>query len=268
MTKNWTAAVIRMVSGTDIATNLTRARHWVAEAAAQGAQLVVLPEYFAIMGHSDKDKVAQRETFGEGPIQAALQQMAQQHQIWLIGGTLPLDAGNDEKVWNTTLVFNPAGECCSRYDKVHLFGFSGLGERYAEADTIEPGAARVVADTPFGRLGLSVCYDLRFPELFRGMGEVDAIILPAAFTATTGQAHWEPLLRARAIENQCYVLASAQGGEHENGRKTHGHSMIIDPWGRILGELPQGEGVVVAEINPSLTESVRTRLPALRHRIF
>lgn len=261
-------AAVQMVSGTVVADNLARAREWVAEAAAQGAQWVVLPEYFALMGQHDGDKVAVREVFGQGPMQETLAELAQQHGIYLVGGTIPLDAGVPDKVWNSCLVFDPSGQCVSRYDKIHLFGFSGLGERYAEADSIVAGHTRTVVEAPFGRVGLSVCYDLRFPELFRGMGELAAIVLPAAFTATTGEAHWEPLLRSRAIENQCYVIASAQGGLHQNGRRTHGHSMIIDPWGRIVAELPTGEGVVCADLSMTLTESIRTRLPALRHRVF
>ena len=173
-----------------------------------------------------------------------------------------------DQVRNTTLVFDPAGVCRARYDKIHLFGFSGLGERYSESDTIDPGSTPVVVDTVIGRVGLSVCYDLRFPELYRGFGEIAAFALPAAFTAVPGEAHWEPLIRARAIENQCYAIASAQGGTHPSGRKTHGHSMIVDPWGKVLAELAQGEGVITADLDPAYMASVRTRLPALRHRVL
>ncbi len=262
------AASIQMVSAPDVPTNLTHAARLVANAASQGAQLVVLPEYFALMGLNDTDKVAVREAWGHGPIQDALAAMARRHQIWLVGGTLPLAAPDANKVYNSCLLFAPDGSVAARYDKIHLFGFSGLGERYCEADTITPGQQPVAVDTPLGRIGLSVCYDLRFPELFRAMDEPDIIVLPAAFTAITGQAHWEPLLRARAIENQCFVIASGQGGTHASGRTTHGHSMLIDPWGVILAEQAHGEGMALAELDLRQMASVRTRLPALAHRIF
>ncbi|MCG9105888.1 carbon-nitrogen hydrolase family protein [Laribacter hongkongensis] len=261
-------AVVQMVSGHVVADNLERARLRVLEAARGGAALVVLPEYFALMGLADTDKLAVAEAFGHGPMQDAVVQMAREAGVWLVAGTLPLAGQNPGRVRNSCLVFSPAGECVARYDKIHLFGFSGLGERYCESDTIEPGDTPVAVDTPLGRLGLSVCYDLRFPELYRHLGEMTALVLPAAFTAVTGEAHWEVLLRARAIENQCYAIAAAQGGVHSSGRRTHGHSMIIDPWGRIVAELPEGEGVLWADLDPALLASVRNRLPALRHRVL
>ena len=261
-------AVVQMVSGHVVADNLERARLRVLEAARGGAALVVLPEYFALMGMADTDKLAVAEAFGHGPMQDAVAQMAREAGVWLVAGTLPLAGQNPGRVRNSCLVFSPAGECMARYDKIHLFGFSGLGERYCESDTIEPGDTPVAVDTPLGRLGLSVCYDLRFPELYRHLGEMTALVLPAAFTAVTGEAHWEVLLRARAIENQCYAIAAAQGGVHSSGRRTHGHSMIIDPWGRIVAELPEGEGVLWADLDPALLASVRNRLPALRHRVL
>ena len=261
-------AVVQMVSGHVVADNLERARLRVLEAARGGAALVVLPEYFALMGLADTDKLAVAEAFGHGPMQDAVAQMAREAGVWLVAGTLPLAGQNPGRVRNSCLVFSPAGECMARYDKIHLFGFSGLGERYCESDTIEPGDTPVAVDTPLGRLGLSVCYDLRFPELYRRLGEMTALVLPAAFTAVTGEAHWEVLLRARAIENQCYAIAAAQGGVHSSGRRTHGHSMIIDPWGRIVAELPEGEGVLWADLDPALLASVRNRLPALRHRVL
>ncbi|MCG9116567.1 carbon-nitrogen hydrolase family protein [Laribacter hongkongensis] len=261
-------AVVQMVSGHVVADNLERARLRVLEAARGGAALVVLPEYFALMGLADTDKLAVAEAFGHGPMQDAVAQMAREAGVWLVAGTLPLAGQNPGRVRNSCLVFSPAGECVVRYDKIHLFGFSGLGERYCESDTIEPGDTPVAVDTPLGRLGLSVCYDLRFPELYRHLGEMTALVLPAAFTAVTGEAHWEVLLRARAIENQCYAIAAAQGGVHSSGRRTHGHSMIIDPWGRIVAELPEGEGVLWADLDPALLASVRNRLPALRHRVL
>ncbi len=261
-------AVVQMVSGHVVADNLERARLRVLEAARGGAALVVLPEYFALMGLADTDKLAVAEAFGHGPMQDAVAQMAREAGVWLVAGTLPLAGQNPGRVRNSCLVFSPAGECVARYDKIHLFGFSGLGERYCESDTIEPGETPVAVDTPLGRLGLSVCYDLRFPELYRHLGEMTALVLPAAFTAVTGEAHWEVLLRARAIEHQCYAIAAAQGGVHSSGRRTHGHSMIIDPWGRIVAELPEGEGVLWADLDPALLASVRNRLPALRHRVL
>ena len=261
-------AVVQMVSGHVVADNLERARLRVLEAARGGAALVVLPEYSALMGLADTDKLAVAEAFGHGPMQDAVAQMAREAGVWLVAGTLPLAGQNPGRVRNSCLVFSPAGECMARYDKIHLFGFSGLGERYCESDTIEPGDTPVAVDTPLGRLGLSVCYDLRFPELYRRLGEMTALVLPAAFTAVTGEAHWEVLLRARAIENQCYAIAAAQGGVHSSGRRTHGHSMIIDPWGRIVAELPEGEGVLWADLDPALLASVRNRLPALRHRVL
>ncbi|TDR81987.1 carbon-nitrogen hydrolase family protein [Paludibacterium purpuratum] len=262
------AAAVQMVSGTDWQHNLRSAQTLVDEAASRGASLVVLPEYFCLMGRHEEDKVALAEVPGQGQLQQALADMARCHKIWLVGGTVPLVTPVPGKVYNTTWLFDPSGEPAARYDKIHLFGFSGLGETYCESNTIAPGTQPVKARTELGELALGICYDLRFPELFRQMAPFDLLALPAAFTATTGQAHWEVLLRARAIENQCYVIAAAQGGQHQNGRATHGHSMIIDPWGRILAELPQGEGVVLAEIDTNLIQSVRSRLPALAHRVL
>ncbi|MDN0076578.1 carbon-nitrogen hydrolase family protein [Crenobacter sp. SG2303] len=268
MNQRFIAAAVQMVSGTDVTRNLESAARLVREAAEAGAQLVVLPEYFVLMGRHETDKVAVRETPGEGPMQEALARMASDNDVWLVGGTVPLECPEPERVFNSTLVFSPEGEQVGRYDKIHLFGFSGLGETYCESNTIRPGQTPQKISMPLADIGFGICYDLRFPELFRELSPFDLFVLPAAFTATTGEAHWEPLLRARAIESQAYVIASAQGGEHENGRKTHGHSMIIDPWGRILAELPKGEGVILAEIDPALLNSVRTRLPSLAHRVL
>ena len=261
-----TVAAIQMISSPTVSENIARARVLVAEAAAGGATLVVLPEYWAIMGHSDTDKVGHAEQPGRGPIQDFMAGAARQHGIWLIGGTLPLAAPDPAKVMNTTLVYNPQGEAVGRYDKIHLFGFSKGSESYDEARTIVPGAAVASVELPFGRVGLSICYDLRFPELYRAMGPCALIVVPAAFTHTTGLAHWEVLLRARAIENQCYVLAAAQGGLHPNGRRTWGHSMLIDPWGAVKAVLAEGEGVVSGTIDAALLDSVRASLPALKHR--
>ena len=255
-----------MISSPSVEDNLATARRLVAQAAAGGAQLVVLPEYWAIMGKQETDKLAHAEQPGSGPIQDGMAQMARQHGIWLIGGTLPLISGEEGKVLNTTLVYDPQGEPAGRYDKIHLFGFTRGAESYNESRTIVPGAQVRSIETPFGRVGLSICYDLRFPELYRAMGDCALIVVPAAFTHTTGSAHWEVLLRARAIENQCYVLASAQGGLHPNGRRTWGHSMLIDPWGEVKAVLAEGEGVVTGDIEPDRLAQVRENLPALKHR--
>jgi predicted amidohydrolase len=261
-----TVAAVQMISSPDVAENIATARRLVREAAAAGAQLVTLPEYWPIMGLSDSDKLAHAEQIGAGPIQGFMAEAAREHGIWLIGGTLPLVSNDAAKVLNTTLVFDPEGKPVSRYDKIHLFGFTKGSEHYDEARTIVPGEAVVMFDAPFGRVGLAICYDLRFPELFRAMGECTLMVVTAAFTHTTGLAHWEVLLRARAIENQCYVLASAQGGLHPNGRRTFGHSMLIDPWGEVKAVLPEGEGVVAGSIDAALLADVRESLPALKHR--
>jgi nitrilase len=255
-----------MISSPSVTDNIATARKLIGQAADAGAQLVLLPEYWAIMGLSDTDKVAQAEPLGSGPIQEFMSAMARDYGIWLIGGTLPLASPDAGKVINTTLVYNPQGEHVGRYDKIHLFGFTKGTESYNEAKTIVPGATVGTVDTPLGKVGMSVCYDLRFPELYRAMGPVSLIVVPAAFTYTTGKAHWEVLLRARAIENQCYVLAAAQGGEHANGRRTWGHSMLIDPWGEIKAVLAEGEGVVHGEVDRVFMDSVRESLPALKHR--
>ena len=259
-------AAVQTVSGPDVAENLRVVEGLIGEAAQSGARLVALPEYFALISADEQAKLALREADGCGPLQDFLAAAAARHGVWLIGGTIPLECGDPGKVFNTTLVFDPRGERVARYDKIHLFGFQRGEERYDEANSIRPGSALTVFDGPCGRVGLSVCYDLRFPELFRAMGELDLIVLPAAFTYTTGSAHWEVLLRARAIENQCYLLASAQGGVHPSGRRTFGDSMVIDPWGEVLARRPEGPGVVWADMNPERIAEVRRNLPALRHR--
>jgi nitrilase len=260
------AAAIQMASGPNVAANLAEAERLIASAVAQGAKLVALPEYFAIMGLKDTDKLAVKENEGKGPIQAFLSRMAKQHKIWLVGGSIPLACDNINKVRNSCLVYDDKGKQVARYDKIHLFGLDLGAEHYQEENTIEPGNEIVVFDTPFGRVGLSICYDLRFPELYRAMPNVDIIIVPSAFTATTGKAHFETLIRARAIENLAYIIAPAQGGYHLSGRETHGDSMVVDPWGVVLDRLPRGSGVVVANINADYQNSLRTSLPALKHR--
>jgi len=259
-------AAIQMVSTPDVEENIATARDLVADAAEGGATLVTLPEYWPIMGLRDTDKVTHAEEPGSGPIQAFLAAAAKEHGIWLIGGTLPLVSEDAAKVMNTTLVYNPDGEPVGRYDKIHLFGFQQGTESYDEARTIVPGTAVGSFAAPFGKVGLSVCYDLRFPELYRAMGECALIVVPAAFTYVTGLAHWEVLLRARAIENQCYVLAAAQGGTHASGRRTFGHSMLVDPWGKVVDVLAEGEGVVGGTIDQAFLDQVRGNLPALKHR--
>ena len=259
-------AAVQMASGPNVEGNLREAARLIAMAAEQGAMLVALPEHFSIMGMKDRDKVAVREAEGKGPIQEFLSETAKKHKIWLVGGSVPLAASVPTKVRNSCLLYDDKGKMAARYDKIHLFGLDLGNEHYHEQATIEPGNEVVVAETPFGRVGLSVCYDLRFPELYRAMGNVDIILVPAAFTETTGKAHWETLIRARAIENQAYVLAPAQGGYHVSGRETHGNSMIVDPWGVILDRLPRGSGVVMAGVNPQYQASLRKSLPALTHR--
>lgn len=266
--KTFKVAAIQMASGPNVMGNLNEARRLIAEAAEQGARLVVLPEFFAIMGMSEQDKITACEQPGQGMIQSFLSEAARRHKIWLVGGSIPLAASTPGKVLNSCLVFDGQGEQVARYDKIHLFSLELGNERYDEAKTIEPGNQVVVVDSPFGRIGLAVCYDLRFPELFRAMKDVDIIVLPAAFTETTGKMHWEVLVRARAVENLAYVIAAAQGGYHVSGRETHGNSMIVGPWGSVLDRLPRGSGVVIAEVNPSYQASLRASLPALTHRVL
>ncbi|MBF1291932.1 MAG: carbon-nitrogen hydrolase family protein [Neisseria sicca] len=282
--QNIRAAAVQMISSTDPNANIDTMKRLVRQAAEQGADWVLLPEYWPLMGRKDTDKLAFAEPlvgggfnetryarFGEtryARFQTSLSETAAECGVVLFGGTIPLQSPDVGKVMNTMLVYDRDGTQIGLYHKMHLFGFSGLGERYAEADTISAGGdvPKLAADgVP---LAAGVCYDLRFPEFFRAQQPFDVLLLPAAFTYTTGKAHWELLLRARAVENQCYVIASAQGGEHESGRRTFGHSMIIDPWGEILDVLPEGEGIVIADLDAARLQSVRTRLPALQHRLL
>ena len=261
-------AAVQTVSGGEVAANLTQAEPLIAEAAAQGARLVVLPEYFGIFGARATDKLAVREVDGDGVQQAFLARLAKAHAIWLVGGTVPLMCADPARVRSACLVYGPDGRRVARYDKMHLFAFTRGEEHYDEGKTIEPGTEVVAVDLPCGRVGLSVCYDLRFPELYRGMGTLALILVPAAFTATTGAAHWHLLLRARAVENQCYVLAAAQGGEHPSGRRTYGHSVLIDPWGMIVAEHDSGPGIIVGDVDGARLAKVREELPALAHRVL
>jgi len=268
-------AGIQMVSSQGVEANLAAARALLESAANQGAELAVLPEYFCVMGRRDTDKLAMREEHGSGPIQQFLADTARELGLWIVGGTVPLVAGDAEHVRNTSLAYSPAGECVARYDKIHLFRFENGNERFDEARTIERGDTPVMFDLPSRdghtwRIGMSVCYDLRFPELFRAHAArgADLLLVPSAFTHTTGQAHWEVLLRARAVENLAWVLAPAQGGLHENGRRTWGHTMLVDPWGVVAGVLPEGEGVVMGEVSRERLAQCRLQLPALDHRLL
>jgi nitrilase len=263
-------AAIQMVSGVSVQANLDSARVLLEEAAQAGAQLAVLPEYFCLMGRRDSDKLAVREPFGDGPIQQFLAQAARECRLWLVGGTLPLAVDDPGRVRNTSLVFSPAGERVARYDKIHLFRFDNGRERYDESRVIENGTEPVAfalrdREGHEWRIGLSVCYDLRFPELYRAL-RADVLLAPSAFTYGTGRAHWDLLLRARAVENLAYVIAPAQGGVHENGRRTWGRTMVVDPWGEVLAQRDQEPGVVLADLDPGLQSRLRTQLPALEHR--
>ncbi len=261
-------AAVQMISAPQTGPNLEAASRLIAQAAGDGAQVVVLPEYFCLLGQRDTDKVAIREPDGDGPLQAFLSARALEHRIWLIGGTVPLACERPTRVRNACLVYGPDGTRRARYDKIHLFGYQRGDEKFDEAATIEAARTPVVVDIGDWRIGLSICYDLRFPELYRALSPVDLIVVPSAFTYTTGAAHWETLLRARAIENQCYVLAPAQGGRHPNGRRTWGHSMLIDPWGEVIEVLAEGEGVVAGALDRARIDEVRRMLPALRHRVM
>lgn len=269
-------AAVQMVSGTSVRENLQCAQGLVREAAAQGAELVVLPEYFCALGQRDADKLDYAEVEGDGPIQHALSAWAGEYGVWLAGGTLPLRSTEPGRVCNALMLWNPCGVRVARYDKIHLFRFATESEHYDESQLVQPGLQPVVAQLQdrsghTWRIGLSVCYDLRFPELYRRYAQsgADMVLVPSAFTYTTGQAHWEVLLRARAIENQCFVLAPAQGGHHANGRRTWGHSLMLDPWGRTLGEQTrEGAGIVMADLDRDCLRQVRQQLPALEHRVL
>ncbi|MDO9105980.1 MAG: carbon-nitrogen hydrolase family protein [Methylovulum sp.] len=265
-------AAIQMASSPNIRSNLIAAGRLIEEAATAGAKLVALPENFALMGDHELDKVKVKEVDGTGPIQDFLATVAKQYAVWVVGGTIPIAGDAHNKVRASCLVYNDRGERVARYDKIHLFDVNvpGTDDVYRESDSIEAGHEPVVIDTPFGRLGLAVCYDLRFPEFFRNMGKqgVELLVIPSAFTAETGAAHWELLLRARAVENLCYVIAPNQGGFHLNGRRTFGHSMIIDPWGVVLDCYKTGSGFVCADINKERLEKVRSSFPVLQHRRF
>lgn len=268
-------ALIQMVSGQHLEHNLSRAQALLTQAAQAGAELAVLPEYFCLLGARDTDKLALQEPQGQGPIQQWLKDLARELGLWIVGGTLPLQGQTPGRVRNSTLVINPEGLCVARYDKIHLFCYDNGRERYDEARVLEPGCQPVVFDLPSRdghtwRVGLSICYDLRFPELYRTLVHEGAqlLLVPSAFTHTTGQAHWEVLLRARAIENLCWVAAAAQGGTHDNGRQTWGHSLVADPWGRVCAQAELGEQLVMAELAMADLQAWRAQLPALGHRVL
>ncbi|MBL8349937.1 MAG: carbon-nitrogen hydrolase family protein [Burkholderiaceae bacterium] len=268
MSQTLRIAALQMVSTPDVARNLAAASRLMAQAAADGVRLVALPEYFCLLGRNDRDKLAVAEALDDGPIQAHLAAEARRLGLWVIGGTLPLRTDDPERVRNSCLVWNPDGTRVARYDKIHLFAFDNGRERYDEGRALQAGAEPVAVDVDGWRVGLSVCYDLRFPELYRTLMNppCDLVVVPSAFTYTTGAAHWELLLRARAVENQCYVLAPAQGGQHENGRRTWGHSLLCDPWGERLACQDEGEAVVAGALDRDRLAAVRQQLPALAHR--
>jgi len=268
-------AALQMVSGVQLEANLDQARQLLEQAATAGAELAVLPEYFAAMGRRDDDKLLLRETLGDGPMQHFLAQTARELGLWIVGGTLPLAGDDPARVYNSSLVFAPTGACVARYDKIHLFRFDNGQEHFDEARVIQPGRdsvrfALTARDGRVWQVGLSVCYDLRFPELYRAHARAgaDLLLVPSAFTWTTGRAHWELLLRARAVENLAYVLAPAQGGTHENGRRTWGHSMLVDPWGQVLAQRADGPGLVLGDLDAGHLHGVRSQLPALAHRVM
>jgi len=261
-------AALQMVSTPDVARNLDTAASLIDEAARVGAELVALPEYFCLLGRRDTDKLAVAEADGAGPIQQLLADSARRSKVWVVGGTLPMRTSDPQRVRNSCCVYAPDGRRVARYDKMHLFAYDNGREHYDEGRVLEAGDTPVAFVAAGLRIGLSVCYDVRFPELYRALGQppCDLLCVPSSFTHTTGLAHWELLLRARAVENQCYVIAPAQGGVHDNGRRTYGHSMIVDPWGEVLAQRDEGAGVVIAELDPARIRSVRQQLPALLHR--
>jgi len=264
------AAAIQMATGPNVSANLLAAEQLIEEAVSNNAGLVVLPENFAFMGKTEKEALTIKESEGDGPLQEFLSNLASKHGIWIVGGTIPLEAGDASKIRSSSLTYNSEGEQVARYDKIHLFDVNLVEaeEKYNESDTFEPGSKPCVIDTPFGKLGVAICYDLRFPELFRNMLDqgMEIIALPSSFTAITGRAHWETLVRARAIENLSYVIAAAQGGFHISGRETYGHSMIVDPWGTVLAQVPRNTGSITCKIDTEFLSATRRNFPCIDHR--
>lgn len=261
-------ASVQMTSSHIVNDNLKKAEEFIIQAAKEGAQIVILPEYFALLDKDEYTKIGVAEIPKKGKVQQKIAELAKENKVYIVAGTIPMQSPVKQKIYNSLIVFDPQGEQIGRYNKVHLFNYTSNDEAYHEDKTIVPGKDVLVIDTPFARIGFAICYDLRFPELFRKMDRVDMIILPAAFTYTTGKAHWEILCRARAIENQCYFVSSAQTGDHPSGRKTFGHSMVINPWGEIIASLDENEGVLYSEIDFGKMENIRQQLPALNHRVF
>lgn len=266
--ERYRVAAIQTVSAPAVDANLAAADELIGAAARAGARLAALPEWFCFIGAGERDKLALAEPDGAGPIQDFLAQAAARHRLWLVGGSLPIAAADPARVRNACLVFDETGRRVARYDKIHLFDYTGPNETFRESRTIEPGREPVAVEAPFGRIALSICYDVRFPELYRRLAPMDLITVPSAFTVTTGEAHWETLLRARAIENLAWVIAPAQGGEHPTGRRTYGHTMIVSPWGEVVARRASGPGVVLADIDPAFQRKVRQDLPALAHRVL
>ena len=263
-------AAIQMASGPNVQANLDQAEKLISEAVAQSAKLIVLPENFSFMGKTDRERIAVAETDGEGLVQRFLSEQSKKHAIWLVGGTIPVKSGDGDKLYASCMLFNDKGDRVARYNKIHLFDvhLQESNESYTESDTTLSGDEIVVVDTPFGKLGLAICYDLRFPELFRIMVNqgMQICAIPSSFTAQTGKAHWEVLVRARAIENLCYVIAAGQGGYHVSGRETFGYSMVVNPWGTVLNHMGKGAGVVAAKLDRAYLESTREHFPVLEHR--
>ncbi len=264
--KDIKVAAIQMTSSADLDANLETATELIDHAVSLGAMLVVLPEFFVCISSDGRKVMSMAEKFGQGKVQSHLSALAVKNGIHLVGGSIPLRSEHKDKVYNTSLLFGPSGDCISRYDKIHLFQYKGRAEAYDESKTMAAGNEPVTYDAPFGRLGMTVCYDLRFPELYRSLGEPDILTVPSAFTVPTGKAHWELLIRTRALENQCYLVAACQCGAHDGGRKTWGHSVIVNPWGDILSGLKKEEGVCCATLESEVLEQCRERLPALRNK--
>lgn len=254
-----TFAAVQMVSAPELEPNLRAAERLLARAASAGAQLAALPENFYCIGRHERDKVAMQEADGDGPIQHFLSSCSKKLGMWILAGTVPIKSGDAQRIRSASLLYDDTGARVARYDKMNMFRFERGDEKYDESRTIEPGTQPVAVDSPFGRLALSVCYDVRFPELYRGLGRFDVMFIPSAFTVPTGAAHWDLLMRARAVENQAYLVAPAQGGLHAAGRRTWGRTMIVDPWGEVLAMRAEGEGVVTAEIDPERLQDIRRR---------
>jgi len=267
--KQFKAAAIQMASGPSIAANLTEAGRLIQIAAEGGASLVVLPENFALMPVEASERISAAEEYGTGPIQDFVSAQAAMHKIWIVAGTIGIKTKSGNRIRSACITYNDSGESVGRYDKIHLFDVKlESGEEYTESSVFEAGKDVCAIDTPYGKLGIAVCYDLRFPELFRKLLDEGAsiFVVPSAFTAGTGKAHWEVLLRARAVENLAYVIAAGQGGYHVDGRETYGDSMIVNPWGEVLDRLPRGSGVVIAKIDQDIQKRIRTGLPSIDHR--